>query len=78
MTKARIETTRHAELEAFLPLVASAWKEGGISDIALAAVCLEIIQDPDLDLSCREALQQWLDSPDGRRAAQRPRFAAAS
>jgi hypothetical protein len=55
-----------AENERFLLLIASAWKEGELSDVELAAVCLEIIQDPNLGLSCRETLQQWLDSSNGR------------
>lgn len=75
-------THRTADNDSFLPLIASAWKEGELSDLELAAVCLEIIQDPSLDLSCRETLQQWLDSSDGqdtiRSHASDDRLATAS
>jgi len=59
-------TFHNADNDSFLPLIASAWKEGELSDLQLAAVCLEIIQDPNLNLSCRETLQQWLDSSVGQ------------
>ena len=62
MTTTNAHTNHNANNDSFLPLIASAWKEGELSDLELAAVCLEIIQDPNLDLSCRETLQQWLDS----------------
>ena len=61
--------TRTQDLDAFLPLVASAWNEGELSDLELAAVCLEIIRDPSLDLSCRDTLRQWIDSSAPTRAA---------
>ncbi len=81
MTTSNTELTSHDNLEEFRHLVASAWDEGEISDLALATVCLEIIRDPHLDLSCRETLQQWLDSSEGQ-TVMRPRraenrFAAA-
>jgi hypothetical protein len=66
MTTINTHTHDYAENDRFLPLIASAWKEGELSDLELAAVCLEIIQDPNLDLSCRETLQQWLDSSNGQ------------
>lgn len=62
MTTSNTPTARNTDLDAFLPLVASAWSEGDLSDLELAAVCLEIMRDPNLDLSCRETLRQWLDS----------------
>jgi hypothetical protein len=62
MTTTNTHTARSSDLDAFLPLVASAWNEGELSDLELAAVCLEIMRDPTLDLSCREALRQQLDS----------------
>ncbi len=68
MTPMNTPTARNADLDAFLPLVASAWNEGELSDLELAAVCLEIIRDPSLDLSCRETLRQWLDSSAGQEA----------
>jgi hypothetical protein len=64
MTTTSLDTTHETDLDEFLPLAASAWKEGGLTDLELAAVCLEIIRNPDLDLSCRETLQAWLDAPD--------------
>jgi len=66
MTTTNTHTHDNANNGRFLPLIASAWKEGELSDLELAAVCLEIIRDPTLDLSCRETLQQWLDSSDGQ------------
>jgi len=62
MTTTSLDTNHDTNLDGFLPLVASAWKEGELTDLELAAVCLEIIRNPDLDLSCRETLQAWLDS----------------
>jgi ribonuclease BN (tRNA processing enzyme) len=69
MTTTHTHTDHSADLDAFLPLVASAWKDGELSDLELAAVCLEIIRDPNLDLSCRETLRQRLDSSDGGAAS---------
>jgi len=68
MTTTNTHTNHNADLDAFLPLVASAWNEGELSDLELAAVCLEIIRDPSLDLSCSETLRQWLDSSAGQTA----------
>ena len=66
MTTTNTPTARNADLDAFLPVVASAWNDGELSDLELAAVCLEIIRDPSLDLSCRETLRQWLEPPGGQ------------
>jgi hypothetical protein len=66
MTTTNTHTHHNADNDRFLPLIASAWKEGELSDLELASVCLEIIQDPNLDLSCRETLQQWLHSSNGQ------------
>jgi hypothetical protein len=66
MTTANTHNHHNADLDSFLPLVASAWDEGELSDLELAAVCLEIIRDPSLDLSCRETLRQWLNSSEGQ------------
>jgi hypothetical protein len=68
MTTSNTPTARTEDLDAFLPLVASAWNEGELSDLELAAVCLEIIRDPSLNLSCRDTLRQWLDSSAGHEA----------
>jgi hypothetical protein len=65
MTVTDTNTDSDANLDAFRPLVASAWKEGELSDLELAAVCLEIMRDPTLDLSCRDALNGWLGSSVG-------------
>ena len=69
MTTTHTHTDHSTDLDAFLPLVASAWKEGELSDLELAAVCLEIIQDPNLDLSCSETLRQRLKSSGGEAMA---------
>lgn len=66
MTAIDTDTARNADFDEFRPLVASAWKEGELSDLELAAVCLEIMRNPALDLSCRETLDRWLDSSDGQ------------
>ena len=82
MTTTNIRIDHNTSLGDLRALIASAWKEGELSDLALSAVCLEIIRDPSLDLSCRETLQQWLDSSDGQASlhthSTRDRFAAAS
>ena len=81
MTTTSTPAARNADLDAFLPLVASAWNEGELSDLELAAVCLEIIRDPNLDLSCRETLRQWLDSSAGQatlRSSEVPSSTSAS
>jgi hypothetical protein len=82
MTTTTTRIDHIADMGALRPLIASAWKEGELSDLALSAVCLEIIRDPSLDLSCRETLQQWLDSSEGQKALRthstRDRFASAS
>jgi hypothetical protein len=62
MTESDTNTANQADLDAFRPLVASAWKEGELSELELAAVCLEIMRDPTSDLSCRDALNAWFDS----------------
>jgi hypothetical protein len=81
MTTTSTPAARNADLDAFLPLVASAWNEGELSDLELAAVCLEIIRDPNLDLSCRETLRQWLDASAGQatlRSSKAPSSTSAS
>jgi hypothetical protein len=78
MTTTNTPTVRNADLDVFLPLVASAWNEGELSDLELAAVCLEIMRDPSLDLSCRETLRQWLDSSAGQTAARSSEAASSA
>jgi len=55
------DTLEDQRLAPLLPLVASVWDDGEPSDIEIAAVCLAVIQNSELDLSCKEALQRWLD-----------------
>jgi hypothetical protein len=55
------DTLKDQRLAPFLPLVAAVWDDGDLSDLEVAAVCMAIIRDPDMDLSCKEALQGWLD-----------------
>lgn len=66
MTTTETHIAQNTDLDEFRPLVASAWKEGELSDLELAAVCLEIMRNPASDLSCRETLDRWLDSSDGQ------------
>ena len=48
-------------LAPFLPLIVSVWEDGELSDIEIAAVCMAVIQDPGVELTCKEALERWLD-----------------
>lgn len=48
-------------LAPFLPLIASVWEDGDLTDLEIAAVCLAVLRRPGVDLSCKEALQRWLD-----------------
>ncbi len=34
------------------------------SDLEIAALCMAIAQDPQLDLSCKEGVELWLDGLD--------------
>ena len=47
-------------LEAALPVVAAAWADGELTDLELAAACMAILRDPNIDLSCRETLERSL------------------
>lgn len=78
MTTTTAHTDPNTDLDAFRPLIASAWKEGELSDLELAAVCLEIMRDPSLDLSCREALNSWLDSSSEEIGSHAPTSAVGS
>ncbi len=31
------------------------------SDLEIAALCMAIARDPELDLSCKEGVEMWLD-----------------
>jgi hypothetical protein len=70
MTTNETPAKNSADIDAFMPLVASAWKEGELTDLELAAVCLEIMRDPSLDLTCKETLDRWLDSADAQSVPQ--------
>ncbi len=60
-TLERTETLNDESLAPFLPLIESVWENGDLTDLEIAAVCMEVIQSPGVDLSCKEALQHWLD-----------------
>ena len=60
-TLERTETLNDERLAPFLPLIESVWENGDLTDLEIAAVCMEVIQSPGVDLSCKEALQHWLD-----------------
>ena len=55
------DTLDDERLVPFLPLIASVWEDGELSDIEIAAVCMAVIQNPEVDLTCKEALERWLD-----------------
>jgi hypothetical protein len=55
------DTLDDERLAPFLPLIVSVWEDGELSDIEIAAVCMAVIQDPGVDLTCKEALERWLD-----------------
>lgn len=48
-------------LAPFFPLIASVWEDGDLTDLEIAAVCLAVLRRPGSGLSCKEALQRWLD-----------------
>ncbi|MFO7549728.1 MAG: hypothetical protein R6X29_12790 [Acidimicrobiia bacterium] len=48
-------------LAPFLPLIAEAWEDGDPTDLEIAAICLAVLRKPGIDLTCREALESWLD-----------------
>lgn len=48
-------------LAPFLPLISEVWSDGELTDLEIAAVCMAVIQHPGTDLSCRSALERWLD-----------------
>ena len=55
------DTLDDARLAPFLPLVVSVWEDGELSDLEIAAVCMAVIQNPKVDLTCKEAMERWLD-----------------
>lgn len=56
-----VETLNDKRLIPFPPLIASVWEDGELNDLEIAAVCMAVIQDPAVDLTCKEALEHWLD-----------------
>ena len=62
MTTQNLAATLEDErLAPFLPMIASVWQHGEPSDLEIAALCMAVIQDPRIDLTCKEALERWLD-----------------
>jgi len=61
MTTTALTDQRLTEL---LPLISEAWDDGELTDVEIAAVCMALLRNPDIDLSCREALHEWLDPDD--------------
>ncbi len=55
------ESLNDERMAPFLPMIASVWEDGDLTDVEIAAVCLAVIRRPGVDLTCREALQRWLD-----------------
>jgi len=55
------DTLDDERLAPFLPMLSAAWADGELTDIEIAAVCMELTRRPEIDLSCKEALQHWLD-----------------
>jgi len=56
-----IDTLNDERLEPFLPLLSEVWADGELTDLEIAAVCMALTRRPGIDLSCKEALQHWLD-----------------
>ncbi len=62
MTTLKLTRTLGDErLAPFLPLIDSVWKDGDVTDLQIAAVCLALLRTPGIDVSCKEALEHWLD-----------------
>ena len=63
-----IDTLDDERLVPFLPLLSEVWADGELTDLEIAAVCMALTRRPEIDLSCKDALQHWLD-PDNPPAA---------
>jgi len=55
------DTLNDERLAPFLPMLSAVWADGELTDLEIAAVCMELTRRPEIDLSCKEALQHWLD-----------------
>jgi len=61
-TSSGTRTPDDQSLAALLPLIASSWESGDLTDVEIAAVCMALIRDPGIDVSCKEALQRSLEA----------------
>jgi len=41
--------------------ISRTWDRGDLTDLEIAAVCMALILEPGIDLTCKEALRHWLD-----------------
>ncbi len=55
------DTLHDERLAPFLPMLFAVWADGDLTDLEIAAVCMELTLRPEIDLSCKEALQHSLD-----------------
>ena len=55
------KTLNDERLAAFLPLIASVWEDGHLTELEMAAGWGGVMRTPGVDLRCKEALQSWLD-----------------
>jgi len=55
------DTLHDERLVPFLPMLSAVWADGHLTDLEIAAVCMALTRRPEIDLSCKEALQHWLD-----------------
>lgn len=55
------DTLDDRRLDPLLPLIEAVWRDGDLTDLEIAAVCMAVVRHPHLGLSCREALGAWLD-----------------
>ncbi len=62
MTTVELEESLNDErLADVLPLIARAWADGSPTDLDIAAICMEIIRNQSIGISCRQALHHWFD-----------------
>ncbi|NQV06105.1 hypothetical protein HQ535_06120 [bacterium] len=55
-------STHDDRLAPLIPLITEAWADGELTDIEIAAVCMALIRESDVDVSCSETLGRWLDA----------------
>jgi len=51
-------------LRPFLPMLYVAWADGELTDAEIGSLCSRLNEMDGIDLSCREALERWLDPHD--------------